>query len=135
MYSYAYAYLPASTASLLASSVLVFSTLFGYFIVKKKINDSVVNSIAIITAAMTIIALDSDSDRYAYITESQYIMGFVWIIMGSALHWLIFALVVSFCRITREKIFSCCLGATGHGFPICLCSPRLGSLSVGILKR
>ncbi|XP_052199660.1 probable purine permease 5 [Diospyros lotus] len=92
MYAYAYAYLPASTASLLASSSLVFSALFGYLIVKNKINAWTINSLVIITAAMAIIALDSDSDRYGNVTDSQYILGFVWDILGSALHGLIFAL-------------------------------------------
>lgn len=92
MYAYAYAYLPASTASLLASSSLVFSALFGFVIVKNKINASTVNSLVIITAAMVIIALDSDSDRYGDVTSRQYAMGFVWDIIGSALHGLIFAL-------------------------------------------
>lgn len=92
MYAYAYAYLPASTASLLASSSLVFSALFGYFLVKNKLNASMVNGIVIITAAMAIIALDSSSDRYGNVTSSQYIMGFMWDILGSALHGLIFAL-------------------------------------------
>ncbi|XVF89258.1 hypothetical protein PTKIN_Ptkin19aG0115900 [Pterospermum kingtungense] len=92
MYAYAYAYLPASTASLLASSSLVFSALFGFMIVKNKLNASMINAIVIITAAVTIIALDSDSDRYDYVTDSQYIWGFVWDILGSALHGLIFAL-------------------------------------------
>ncbi|XAR66759.1 hypothetical protein NMG60_11013086 [Bertholletia excelsa] len=92
MYAYAYAYLPASTASLLASSSLAFSALFGYLIVKNKINASTINAVVIITAAMAIIGLDSDSDRYGNITDSQYIMGFIWDILGSALHGLIFAL-------------------------------------------
>ncbi|KAK3189488.1 hypothetical protein Dsin_029049 [Dipteronia sinensis] len=92
MYAYAYAYLPASTASLLASASLIFSALFGYVIVKNKVNASMINAIVIITAAMTIIALDSDSDRYGNITDRQYIMGFIWDILGSALHGLIFAL-------------------------------------------
>lgn len=92
MYAYAYAYLPASTAALLASSSLVFSALFGYFIVKNQLNASMLNALVIITAAMTIIALDSDSDRYSYVSKKQYIMGFVWDILGSALHGLIFAL-------------------------------------------
>ncbi|KAI8570349.1 hypothetical protein RHMOL_Rhmol01G0028000 [Rhododendron molle] len=92
MYAYAYAYLPASTASLLASSSLVFSALFGYVLVKNKINASTINAIVIITAAMAIIGLDSSSDRYGDVTDSQYIIGFVWDIMGSALHGLIFAL-------------------------------------------
>ncbi|XP_022731260.1 probable purine permease 5 [Durio zibethinus] len=92
MYAYAYAYLPASTAALLASSSLVFSALFGFLIVKNRLNGSIINAIVIITAAVTLIALDSDSDRYPSITNSQYIWGFVWDILGSALHGLIFAL-------------------------------------------
>ncbi|KAL7224285.1 hypothetical protein ACSBR1_025698 [Camellia fascicularis] len=92
LYAYAYAYLPASTASLLASSSLVFSCLFGYVIVNNKINASTINAIVIITAAMAIIGLDSDSDRYGNISNSQYIVGFVSDILGSALHGLIFAL-------------------------------------------
>ncbi|KAJ7955638.1 Purine permease [Quillaja saponaria] len=92
MYAYAYAYLPASTASLLASSSLVFSALFGYLFVKNKLNASIINALFIITAAMTIIALDSSSDRYENISGKQYIVGFVWDILGSALHGLIFAL-------------------------------------------
>nr|GEY87142.1 probable purine permease 5 [Tanacetum cinerariifolium] len=92
MYAYAYAYLPASTASLLASTVLVFSAIFGYFIVKNKINLSTINSIVVITAAMVIIALDSDSDRPSYVTDTQYALGFMWDVFGSALHGLIFAL-------------------------------------------
>ncbi|PIA39598.1 hypothetical protein AQUCO_02600206v1 [Aquilegia coerulea] len=92
MYAWAYAYLPASTASLLASSSLVFSVLFGYLIVKNKLNSSMINAVVIITAAMAIIALDSKSDRYSNISDSQYTMGFIWDILGSALHGLIFAL-------------------------------------------
>ncbi|KAL8166590.1 hypothetical protein V2J09_008089 [Rumex salicifolius] len=92
MYSYAYAYLPASTASLLASSSLIFSSLFGFLLVKNKLNASILNAIVIITAAMAIIALDTSSDRYGNITNRQYIVGFVWDVLGSALHGLIFAL-------------------------------------------
>ncbi|KAJ3688892.1 hypothetical protein LUZ61_018056 [Rhynchospora tenuis] len=92
MYAWAYAYLPASTASLLAASSLIFSALFGYLLVKNKINLSCVNAIVVITTGVVIIALDSKSDRYPGITDKQYILGFVWDILGSALHGLIFAL-------------------------------------------
>ncbi|KAF8393033.1 hypothetical protein HHK36_021274 [Tetracentron sinense] len=92
MYAWAYAYLPASTASLLAASSLVFSALFGYFIVKNKMDGSTVNAIVIISAAMAIIALDSSSDRYSNVSNRQYALGFIMDIMGSALHGLIFAL-------------------------------------------
>lgn len=92
MYAWAYAYLPASTASLLAASSLAFSSIFGYFIVKNKLNLSSINAIAIITASTVIIGLDSQSDRYPGISDSQYTWGFIWDILGSALHGLIFAL-------------------------------------------
>ncbi|KAL2900446.1 putative purine permease 5 [Bienertia sinuspersici] len=92
MYAYAYAYLPASTASLLASSSLIFSALFGYLLVGNRVNASIINSVVMITAALTIIALDSDSDLYGNVSKTQYAMGFMWDILGSALHGLIFAL-------------------------------------------
>ncbi|XP_043695554.1 probable purine permease 5 isoform X2 [Telopea speciosissima] len=85
-------YFLASTASLLAASSLVFSALFGYFLVGNKLNSDTVNAIVIITAAMVIIGLDSGSDRYSNVSNRQYIMGFIWDILGSALHGLIFAL-------------------------------------------
>ncbi|OIV97238.1 hypothetical protein TanjilG_13717 [Lupinus angustifolius] len=92
MYAYAYAYLPVSTASLVASTSLVFSSIFGYFIVNNKVNASIFNAIVVITAAMTIIALDSSSDTYGTITQREHILGIVWDVLGSALHGLIFAL-------------------------------------------
>ncbi|KAK8915946.1 putative purine permease 5 [Platanthera zijinensis] len=92
MYAWAYAYLPASTASLLAASSLAFSALFGYLIDKNQLNLSSLNAIVVITAGATIIALDSDSDRYPGVSRSHYTLGFIWDILGSALHGLIFAL-------------------------------------------
>ncbi|KAH9615628.1 hypothetical protein KSS87_016079 [Heliosperma pusillum] len=92
MYAYAYAYLPASTASLLASSSLIFSALFGYLLVGNTLNASILNSIVVITVSLTIIALDSDSDLYGTVSKTQYILGFIMDISGSALHGLIFAL-------------------------------------------
>ncbi|KAG0480775.1 hypothetical protein HPP92_011633 [Vanilla planifolia] len=92
MYAWAYAYLPASTASLLAASSLAFSALFGFLVVKNKLNLSSINAIVLITAGAAIIALDSDSDRYPGISNSQYVLGFLLDILGSALHGLLFAL-------------------------------------------
>ncbi|XP_015696260.2 probable purine permease 5 [Oryza brachyantha] len=92
MYAWAYAYLPASTASLVAASSLVFSALFGYAIVKNRLRLSSLNAIVVITAGVVIIALDSQSDRYPGITDKQYTLGLVWDVLGSALHGLIFAL-------------------------------------------
>ncbi|XP_042509671.1 probable purine permease 5 isoform X3 [Macadamia integrifolia] len=85
-------YFLASTASLLAASSLVFSAVFGYFLVGNKLNSDSINAIVIITAAMVIIGLDSASDRYSNVSNRQYILGFIWDILGSALHGLIFAL-------------------------------------------
>ncbi|KAE9608312.1 hypothetical protein Lal_00025817 [Lupinus albus] len=92
MYAYAYAYLPVSTASLVASTSLVFSSIFGYFIVNNKVNASILNAIVVITAAMAIIALDSSSDTYGNISQKEHILGIIWDVLGSALHGLLFAL-------------------------------------------
>nr|AFK37295.1 unknown [Medicago truncatula] len=92
MYAYAYAYLPASTAALVASSSLVFSALFGYILVNNRMNASIINALFVITAGLTIIALDSSSDRYDNVSNNEYIMGLVWDVLASALHGLIFAL-------------------------------------------
>lgn len=92
MYAYGYAYMPASTASLLGSTSLIFSALFGYLLVRNRINGAMMNAIVLITLAMAIIALDSGSDMYGDVTEEQYAMGFVWNVLGSVVHGLIFAL-------------------------------------------
>ncbi|CAA7398044.1 unnamed protein product [Spirodela intermedia] len=92
LFALAYAYLPASTASLLASSSLIFSAFFGWIIVKNKVNLSGLNAIIIITAAVVIIALDSRSDGLPGVSRGLYALGFIFDILGSALHGLIFAL-------------------------------------------
>uniref|UniRef100_A0A0D9XGN3 Probable purine permease n=1 Tax=Leersia perrieri TaxID=77586 RepID=A0A0D9XGN3_9ORYZ len=104
MYAWAYAYLPASTASLVAASSLAFSAMFGYFIVNNKMNLSSVNAVVVITAGVAIIALDSQSDRYAGITDKQYTLGLILDVLGSALHGLIFALSeLVFVRISEGR--------------------------------
>ncbi|KAG8050337.1 hypothetical protein GUJ93_ZPchr0009g1038 [Zizania palustris] len=91
MFAWAYAYLPASTASLVAASSLVFSAIFGYVIVKNRLYLSSLNAI---------------SDRYPGITGKQYTLGFVWDVLGSALHGLIFALSeLVFVKILGKRSF------------------------------
>jgi len=63
MYAWAYAYLPASTASLVAASSLAFSALFGRAIAKNRLSLSSLNAVVVITAVVAIVALDSGSDR------------------------------------------------------------------------
>uniref|UniRef100_A0ACD5XYX2 Uncharacterized protein n=1 Tax=Avena sativa TaxID=4498 RepID=A0ACD5XYX2_AVESA len=94
MYAWAYAYLPASTASLVAASSLAFSAVFGRVIVRSNngMGLATVNAIVVITAGVVIVALDSGSDGYPGITDAQYAIGFALDVLGSALHGLIFAL-------------------------------------------
>lgn len=106
MYAWAYSYLPASTSSLLASSSLIFTAIFAYFIVRKKMNASTLNAVVIITAAVVIIGIDSNSDKPAGVSHRQYAVGFLWDILGSALHGLIFALSeLLFIKILGRKSF------------------------------
>ncbi|PNT65125.1 probable purine permease 5 isoform X2 [Brachypodium distachyon] len=105
LYAWAYAYLPASTASLVAASSLAFSALFGRLIVKNRIGLAALNAIVVITAGVAIVALDSGSDRYPGVTRAQYALGFVLDVLASALHGLIFAL--------SELVFAAHLGGGG----------------------
>ncbi|WCJ26256.1 purine permease 5 [Euphorbia peplus] len=93
MFAHAYAYLPASTGSLLSSTVLVFTCLFGYIILHNKINASIINCVVIITAAITIVALDSDSGKYDNVSNHQYTWGFIWDVLGSVLQALLCTLL------------------------------------------
>ncbi|CAN6183272.1 unnamed protein product [Urochloa humidicola] len=92
MFAWAYAYLPASTASLVAASSLAFSALFGRAIAKNTLTLSSINAVAVITAGVVVVALDSGSDRPPGVTAGQYALGFALDVLGSALHGLIFAL-------------------------------------------
>ncbi|KAK1324156.1 putative purine permease 5 [Acorus calamus] len=53
---------------------------------------SSINAIVIITAGAVLLALDASSDRFPGIYNRQYTLGFIWDVLGSALHGLIFAL-------------------------------------------
>ncbi|WCJ29898.1 purine permease 5 [Euphorbia peplus] len=92
MFAHAYAYLPASTATLLSSTMLAFSCLFGYTMVNNKLNASIINSVVIITAATTIVALVSQSDGSDNVSDRQYIWGFIWDVSASVLHALVWPL-------------------------------------------
>nr|CAB3457848.1 unnamed protein product [Digitaria exilis] len=105
MYAWAYAYLPASMASLVAASSLAFSALFGRAIAKNKLTMSSINAVVVITAGVVIVALDSGSDRPPGVTARQYALGFVLDVLASALHGLIFAL--------SELVFAKVLGSKG----------------------
>ncbi|MCO5549413.1 hypothetical protein L7F22_002884 [Adiantum nelumboides] len=92
MYSWAYSYMPLSTASLVAASTLIFTAFFARCLIGKRLNAFTINAIGVITAGTVILALDSSSDRPTGVTRSQYAVGFILDIAASALHGLIFAL-------------------------------------------
>ncbi|KAG2645171.1 probable purine permease 5 isoform X2 [Panicum virgatum] len=106
MYAWAYAYLPASTASLVAASSLAFSALFGRAVAKNRLSLSSLNAVVVITAGVAIVALDSGSDRPPGVTARQYALGFALDVLGSALHGLIFALSeLVFARVLGRRSF------------------------------
>ncbi|KAJ7552879.1 hypothetical protein O6H91_06G074000 [Diphasiastrum complanatum] len=106
MFAWSYAYLPASTSSLLSSSSLTFTAVFAYFIVGKKWTASILNAIAVITAGAILLGLDANSDRPKNTTNGHYAIGFLLDILGSALHGLIFALSeLLFIKLLGRKSF------------------------------
>lgn len=106
MYAYAYAYLPASTAALLASTSLCFTAILAYFMVGQKYNASIVNAVGIMTTAAVLLGLDQGSDRPFGVSSGQYTLGFILDICASALHGLIFNLSeLLFIKILGRRTF------------------------------
>lgn len=71
-FTWAYAYLPASTASLLSTSSLAFTAICAYLFVGKRITLTATNAIVVMTAAAVVLALDSSNDRPPGVTNGQY---------------------------------------------------------------
>ncbi|KAJ7979611.1 Purine permease [Quillaja saponaria] len=107
------------SATLLASSSLVFSALLGYLLVKNKVNASMINAIFIITPAMSIIELDSGSDRNGNIGDKQYYHRIPMGHFGFCSSWAHFCFRASFFEVTGRKVLPCFSGATSHGFFVC----------------
>ncbi|XP_039834651.1 probable purine permease 5 [Panicum virgatum] len=110
MYAWAYAYLPTSTASLVAVLSPAFAALFGRAVAKNRLSLSSLNAVVVITAVVAIVALDSGSDRGRPappgVTARQYALGFALDVLGSALHGLIFALSeLVFARVLGRRSF------------------------------
>ena len=72
----------------------------------KKLNASTLNSTVIRNTVVVVTGTNSNSDKSAGVSHRQYVAAFIWDILGSALHGLIFALSeLMFIKILRKESF------------------------------
>ncbi|KAL3692710.1 hypothetical protein R1sor_006361 [Riccia sorocarpa] len=136
MYAYAYSYLPASTAALLASSSLAFTAILAFFMVGLKYNSAIINSVGIMTTAAVLLGLDSSSDRPFGVSSSQYTLGFFLDIAASAVHGLIFTLSeLLFIKLLGRKSFRVVLEAQTATSVLATIFTTIGVLAAGDFQK
>ncbi|KAJ6714879.1 hypothetical protein OIU85_026389 [Salix viminalis] len=110
MYSYGLLYLPVSTYSLLCATQLAFNALFSFFLNSQKLSPFVLNSITLLTASASLLAVNADSENPAGISRRKYVIGFLCTLGASATYSLYLSLVqLSFEKVIRKETFSAVL--------------------------
>lgn len=104
LYSYGFAYIPVSTASLIISAQLGFTALFAFFMVKQKFTPFTINAIVLLTVGAVVLALNSDSDKLANETHKEYVVGFLMTVGAALLYAFILPLVELAYKKSRQRI-------------------------------
>ncbi|MCL7030848.1 hypothetical protein MKW94_017607 [Papaver nudicaule] len=85
MYSYGLSFLPVSTSSILISTQLIFTALFGLILVRQKFSPFSINAVVLMTLGAVLLGVGQDGDRPEGVTSLQYLLGFVLSIGSAAL--------------------------------------------------
>ncbi|KAF5183945.1 Purine permease [Thalictrum thalictroides] len=102
MYSLGLSYTPVSTSSILFSTNLAFLAVFAFFIVKQKFTPYSVNAVILMTLGSVLLALRSEGDRPAGVSNAQYWLGFILTLGSAAVLGLLWPLVeMSYSKSTR----------------------------------
>jgi drug/metabolite transporter (DMT)-like permease len=84
-YSWEVSFFPASTFSLLCATQLAFAVLFAFILVRHKITGYVMNAVVLLTLSAIMLRVHDHSRRPEGVTSGQFVLGFVFTIVGSAL--------------------------------------------------
>ncbi|XP_010266597.1 PREDICTED: purine permease 3-like [Nelumbo nucifera] len=93
LYAYGLSRLPVSTSALIASTQLIFTAIFAFFLVRQTFTSYSINSIVMLTIGALVMALHTGSDRPSNESNTQYYTGFFMTIGASALYGLVLPLV------------------------------------------
>ncbi|CAH9067006.1 unnamed protein product [Cuscuta epithymum] len=104
-FTYGYAKLPVSTALLIGSAQLAFTSVFAFFLVKQKFTAFTINAIVLLTLSAIVLGVRAGNDRPDGEPNKDYIMGFVLTVGSAALIGLLFPLIeLSYSKAKKAKI-------------------------------
>ncbi|CAM8936492.1 unnamed protein product [Rhodiola kirilowii] len=86
LYAYGVARLPVSTSSLIVASQLAFTAFFAFLLVKQKFTSYSINAIFLLVVGSAILGLNTDSDRPAGVSKSEYFAGFFMTVAAAVLY-------------------------------------------------
>ncbi|CAM8942949.1 unnamed protein product [Rhodiola kirilowii] len=86
LYAYGVARLPVSTSSLIIASQLAFTAFFAFLLVKQKFTSYSINAIFLLVVGSAILGLNTDSDRPAGVSKSEYFVGFFMTVAAAVLY-------------------------------------------------
>ncbi|CAM8946266.1 unnamed protein product [Rhodiola kirilowii] len=86
LYAYGVARLPVSTSALIIASQLAFTAFFAFLLVKQKFTSYSINAIFLLVAGSAILGLNTDSDRPAGVSKSEYFVGFFMTVAAAVLY-------------------------------------------------
>ncbi|PON47129.1 Purine permease [Parasponia andersonii] len=135
MYSYGLLYLPVSTYSLLCATQLAFNALFSFFLNSQKFTPFILNSLVLLTASASLLALNSNSDENSSSTKlskRKYTIGFLTTLGASATYSLYLSLVqLSFQKIIKAEAFSSVLNMQIYPSFVATCACIVGLFASG----
>ncbi|CAM8939036.1 unnamed protein product [Rhodiola kirilowii] len=86
LYAYGVARLPVSTSALIIASQLAFTAFFAFLLVKQKFTSYSINAIFLLVVGSAILGLNTDSDRPAGVSKSEYFVGFFMTVAAAVLY-------------------------------------------------
>ncbi|CAK7356217.1 unnamed protein product [Dovyalis caffra] len=132
MYSYGLLYLPVSTYSLLCATQLAFNALFSFFLNSQKLSPFVLNSLVLLTASASLLAVNADSEKPAGISRGKYVIGFLCTVGASATYSLYLSLVqLSFEKVIKKETFSVVLSMQIYPSFVATCGCVVGLFASG----
>lgn len=135
MYSYGLLYLPVSTYSLICASQLAFNALFSYFLNSQKLTPLILNSLVLLTASASLLAVHSDPETNET-SKGKYAIGFLCTLGASATYSLYLSLMqLTFQRVMKKETFSTVLPMLIYPFLVATCGCVVGLFGSGEWRK
>ncbi|CAH9052177.1 unnamed protein product [Cuscuta europaea] len=105
LFTYGVSKLPVSTALLIGSSQLGFTSVFAFFLVKQKFTAFTINAVILLTLSAVVLGVRAGTDRPAGESNKEYILGFALTVGSAALLGLVLPLVeLSYSKVKMARI-------------------------------